>query len=132
MYSAFRVVALALVATAVPPIAHAAQFDGSRPLICATMEALDCAAGQECVRGLPGDMGAPTFMRIDFEQKAVIGPQRTSPVMLMEKSNGQLLMQGHELNFGWAIALDQESGQMTLTLADRTGAIVLFGACTPQ
>jgi hypothetical protein len=38
----------------------------------------------------------------------------------------------HELNFGWAIALDQESGQMTVTLADRTGAIVLFGACTPQ
>jgi hypothetical protein len=131
MRTASRAVALALVAIAGAPIACGADFDGSRPLICATMEALDCAAGQECLRGLPGDVGAPAFMRIDFEQKAVIGPQRTSPVMLMEKTAGQILLQGQELGFGWAIALDQENGQMTATLADRTGAVVLFGACTP-
>jgi hypothetical protein len=132
MRPAFRV-ALALLAGTSATLAQAADFDGSRPLICATMQALDCAAGQEqCLRGLPGEMGAPTFMRIDFERKAIIGPQRTSQVMHMEKSAGQVLLQGQELGFGWTIALDQESGQMTVTLADRTGAIVLFGACTPQ
>jgi hypothetical protein len=38
----------------------------------------------------------------------------------------------HELGFGWTIALDQESGQMSGTLVDRDGVFVLFGACTAQ
>jgi hypothetical protein len=111
---------------------HAGEFDGSRPLICANMQAMECVAGEDCERGLPSDVGAPAFMRIDFEQKAVIGPKRTSPVLSMDSSGGQLLLQGHELGFGWTIALDQESGQMSATLVDRLGAYVLFGACTAQ
>jgi hypothetical protein len=110
---------------------QAAEFDGSRELICATMEALDCSPGQECLRGLPHDMGAPTFMRIDFERKVVIGPERTSPVTQMETGRGQLLLQGQERGFGWVIAIDQAQGHMTLSLTDRTGAVILFGACTP-
>ena len=112
--------------------AQAGDYDGSRPLICATMQALDCVAGEDCVRGLASDVGLPAFMRIDFEQKAVIGPKRISPVLLMEKGATQLLLQGRELGFGWTIALDQESGQMSATLVDQGGVFVLFGACTVQ
>jgi hypothetical protein len=125
-------IALAVVATAAAAASQAGDYDGSRPLICATMQAMDCAAGEDCLRGLPTDVGAPTFMRIDFERKAVIGPKRTSPVLFMDNSGGQLLLQGHELGFGWTLALDQDSGQMSATLVNRDGAYVLFGACTTQ
>jgi hypothetical protein len=125
-------IALAIAAAACAAASQAGDYDGSRPLICATMQAMDCAAGEDCLRGLPTDVGAPTFMRIDFAQKAVIGPKRASPVLFMESSGGQLLLQGHELGFGWTIALDQDSGQMSATLVDRDGAYVLFGACTTQ
>jgi hypothetical protein len=126
-----RALAVGVTLFAIAGAAHAGDFDGSRPLICATMQALDCLPGQECSRGLPKDIGAPAFMRIDFQQKQVVGPERTSPVLLMEKSEKQLMLQGHELGFGWTLAIDQESGDMTATLADRLGAVVLFGACTP-
>lgn len=125
-------IALAVAAMTGSSAALAGDFDGSRPLICATVQAMDCAAGEDCLRGLASDVGAPTFMRIDFAKKAVIGPKRTSPVLFMEKTTEQVLLQGTELGFAWAIALDQRNGSMSATLVDRDGAVVLFGACTTQ
>ena len=113
--------------TGVPALAS--DFDGSRVLICAPVQAFDCAAGEDCGKGLPEEVGAPAFMRIDVPNKAVIGPKRTSPILLVDKSDGQLVLQGTELGYGWVIALDQETGKMTATLANREGAFVLFGSC---
>jgi hypothetical protein len=122
---------LATVSVASVP-ALAGDFDGSKRLICATVQAMECVVGENCSKGLAADIGAPTFMRIDFEQKAVIGPKRTTPVQLMQASGEQLLLQGTELGFAWSIALDQVDGSMSATLVDRGGAFVLFGMCTPQ
>jgi hypothetical protein len=108
----------------------AGDFDGSRILICAPVQAFDCAAGEDCGKGLPEEIGAPAFMRIDVANKAVIGPKRTSPILWTDESDTQLVLQGNELGYGWVIAVDQESGKMTATLANREGAVVLFGACT--
>jgi hypothetical protein len=119
----------ALATLAVPAIGG--DFDGSKRLICATVQAMDCAVGQDCGRGLPDDIGAPAFMRIDFEKKTVTGTTRSSPVLFMEKSDQQLLLQGTELGYAWTIALDQAAGKMTVTLANHDGAFVLFGNCTP-
>jgi len=111
--------------------AHAADFDGSRTLLCANMEAMDCVAGEACLKGLPDDIGAPQFMRIDFARKAIVGPKRESPIRTMEQSEGQLLLQGTEQSYGWTIALDQQSGKTVVTILNRDGAFVVFGACTP-
>jgi hypothetical protein len=111
--------------------AHAADFDGSKKLMCATIQAMDCVSGQECVKGRPGDIGAPKFFHIDFPQKAVGGAKRTTAIAFMEKGDDQIVLQGSELGFGWTIALDQENGDMIATLVNRDGAFVLFGSCTP-
>ena len=108
----------------------AGDYDGSKLLICAPVQAFDCAPGEDCAKGLPEEIGAPAFMRIDVANKAVIGPKRTTTIQLMDKSDTQLVLQGTELGYGWVIAVDQETGRMTATLADREGAFVLFGACT--
>jgi hypothetical protein len=113
---------------AVPALA--ADFDGSKPLLCATQSALDCSRGDDCAAGLPEDVGAPTFMRIDLAKKAVIGPKTTSDILLQEKSAKQLLLQGREGGFGWTIVVDQQSGELTVSLTNRSGAYVLYGACT--
>jgi hypothetical protein len=122
------VAALALL-TAGP--ASAGDFDGSKLLICASVEAIDCASGEDCTKGLPDDIGAPNFMRIDFAQKVIIGTKQTTPILFMDKSDEQILLQGKELGYGWTLALDQESGKMTATLVNRDGVVVLFGSCTP-
>jgi hypothetical protein len=110
--------------------ALAADFDGSKPLLCATQAALDCSRGDDCAAGLPEEIGAPAFMRLDLAKKAVIGPQTTSEILLQDKSGKQLLLQGREAGFGWTIVVDQQSGELTVTLTNRNGAYVLYGACT--
>jgi hypothetical protein len=111
--------------------ASAGDFDGSKLLICAPVEAMDCASGEGCPKERPEDIGAPNFLRIDFAQKAIVGPKQTTPILFIDKSDTQILLQGKEHGYGWTLALDQESGAMTATLVNREGAVVLFGSCTP-
>ncbi|KAF0101787.1 MAG: hypothetical protein FD187_1830 [bacterium] len=110
---------------------HAADFDGSKSLLCAPVQAIDCAAGRACVADVPGNLGAPNFMHIDFEKKVVVGPLRATPILYTQKDEDQLLLQGTELGFAWSLALDSQGG-MTATLADADGAFVMFGSCTPK
>jgi hypothetical protein len=111
--------------------AQGGDFDGSKRLICAPIEANDCSAGEACERATPQEVGAPAFLRIDFEKKAMIGPERSSPIQVMEKTDAQLLLMGTEMGLGWTIVLDQSNGSMAATLANREGAFVFFGTCTP-
>jgi len=112
--------------------AMAGDFDGSQNLICAPVQAMDCLMGVECIAGTPDDIAFPAFIRVDFAKKAVIGPKTTTAIRTLEKSEAQLLLQGAENKFGWTLALDRDSGKMTITLAHADGAFVLFGSCTPQ
>ncbi|MDP3584769.1 MAG: hypothetical protein Q8R61_06575 [Thiobacillus sp.] len=111
--------------------ATAGDFDGSRPLVCAPVEAMDCIAGGGCEKGIPDDVGAPAFMRIDFAKKVIIGPKHSSPINAMEKEPHQILLQGTELGLAWSMALDTANGKMVITFSSRDGAYVLFGSCTP-
>lgn len=111
--------------------AFAADFDGSKALICATTEAMDCVAGNQCTKGRPDDIGAPKFFRIDFSKKIIYGPKRSTPIAAMDTTDEQILLQGKEMEYGWTLALDQDSGNMTATLVNREGVFVLFGSCTP-
>jgi hypothetical protein len=110
---------------------YAGDFDGSNPLICATIDAMDCVPGKDCTKGRPGDMGAPAFLRNDFAKKTIGGPKRTTPIVAMDVTDKQILFQGKELEFGWALALAQETGDFSATLVNRDGAFVLCGSCTP-
>jgi hypothetical protein len=112
--------------------AIAGDFDGSKVLICAPIEAMDCVSGQACGKGRPVDIGAPAFFRVDVGNKAIAGPKRTTKIQFMEKGDNQLLLQGTELGYAWTIALDSDDGTMAVTLVDHQGAAVLFGSCTPM
>lgn len=105
-------------------------LDSTKPLICASIEALDCAPGEPCDRGIPEFMDAPKFLRIDFAKKEVIGPLRTAQIKMIEKNEDQIVLQGYELNMGWTLALDRHTGNMTITFAGWDTAFIIFGACT--
>ena len=111
--------------------AFSADFDGSKPLICAPVEAMDCVPVDDCTRGTPDNIGAPAFVRIDVTKKQVSGPRQTTPILFVEKSESRLLLQGTELGYGGTLVLDAASGKLTATLVDQTGVFVLFGSCTP-
>jgi hypothetical protein len=111
--------------------AFAADFDGSKPLICATVDAHACDPGEVCLRDLPDSIGMPEFMRIDFAKKTIAGPKRTTEIRYVDKSADQVLLQGTELGYAWTIALDKTDGSMSLTLVSREDVFVVFGHCIP-
>jgi hypothetical protein len=61
---------------------------------------------------------------MEAQLNRITGPLTLSREKLrcVEPSDGQLLMQGTELGYGWSIALD----------VNREDVFVLFGACTPS
>jgi len=108
-----------------------ADFDGSKQLICATVDAHACDPGEACLRGLPDDLGVPRFMRIDFAAKTIAGPKRTTQIRYIDTSADQILMQGTELGYAWTVVLDKIDGAMSMTLVSREDTFVVFGYCTP-
>ena len=64
-------------------------------------------------------------------KKAIVGAKHTTPIVSMENTDAQILLQGKEQGYGWTFALDQEEGNFSATLVNRDGVFVLFGSCTP-
>jgi hypothetical protein len=126
-----------------PHAAGAGDFDGSQPLLCASMDIIECDAGGECLRVTAENINAPQFLRIDFKKKSIRATQaskdeRTTMIERMERVDGKLIIQGAEDGIegvrdglGWTLAIAEESGTMVLTGSGDEVAFVVFGACTP-
>jgi len=123
-----NLVVLVLGCVAISPVL-ASDFDGSKPLICATVEARDCVLTRSCFTGEAWEVGAPAFMRIDFAKKTITGTERTTAITALEKSENQLLMQGAELGFGWTLAINQTNGHFSGSMTNMDGTFLLFGSC---
>ncbi len=131
-----KVLGFVAVLTAAPTAANAEGFDGSRPLICASIEAYDCGRGEDCLRGTAESIDAPQFMRLDFEHTLARatranGKERTAKIESLTRVEGKLILQGVQRGLGWSMTIAQENGAMALTAAGDRTAFVIFGACTP-
>jgi hypothetical protein len=112
-----------------PPGVPAASLDGSVPMLCALTEARDCVSQGACERNpLPqGD----TFWRVNVQQRVVstLDGKRSSPIGNVQRDNGLLLAQGMQNARVWGLVLDEQTGQLSVTVADADGALVLSGSC---
>lgn len=120
----------------------AADFDGSKRLLCVPIEAMECGVGEICERSSAAALDIPQFVKVDFEQKTLSGmvgggDKRTTAIQNVRKVEGRTILQGAENGRGWSLVIDQASGNMSASVAavapdgDRLG-FVLFGACTPD
>jgi hypothetical protein len=122
--------------------AIAADFDGSKELICALMDLTECQPGGKCQRVTAEEVGIPYFFRIDFKKKKISatfadGSQKSSTVENFEKVDGKVIIQGAEDGIegerdglGWSLAIAEETGKMVLTASGDEVGFVIFGACT--
>jgi hypothetical protein len=115
---------------AVSPAFAGDPVDGTKPLLCASIEALDCDPGEPCERGIPEMMAAPQFVRVDFTKNEIAGPKRTTKIRSMEKDNDQFILQGYEIGLGWTLAIDRTTGNARMTFAGYDSTFIIFAACT--
>jgi hypothetical protein len=129
MHTLRKIIAIAFACLIATPVL-AEDFDGSKELICATVDARDCVLQSECFIGEAKEVGAPAFFRLDFKKKVVIGKERTSPISSLEQGPTAMLLQGTENGYGWSIGLNKQSGEFSASMTNFEGSFLMFGSCT--
>jgi hypothetical protein len=111
-------------------VAAAADFDGTAPLACTGLEGYSCESGKACSKVKP-ESNTPPVIAIDPANKTVKTPYRTDllPIANSALNNEQLQLQGTSEKFAWSAVVKRKTGQVTVTIADRVGAYVIFGQC---
>jgi len=115
--------------------AAAVPFDGSTNLVCAALDVIGCENGPGCWEGRARDFDLPQFILVDFENKLVRAKdegekQAVSPILNLETTDKQLIIQGVENGHGWSGMIDRESGSINFAAAGPEASFMLFGACT--
>jgi len=112
----------------------AADFDGSKPLVCAMIEAFECGPDTGCEAGTPESNGLSRFLRVDVGRKEVRttrqSEERASKIEKVEHADGLLLLSGTQSGRGWTLTINESTGYMVLSVAGDQVAFVVFGACT--
>ena len=122
--------AVALCATLAAP-ALAAGIDGSRSLLCSTVEANDCTSGTACVRGLPQDINVPQYVKLDLAGRTISARGRTSTIQGATRVNGVLIVQGSENRRAFSFTVSEKTGRLVGAIAGEDEAFVVFGTCAP-
>ena len=135
----FLTVSALLVAGLLPLSAVAGDFDGSEPLVCASVHATECgAASQECVTGAPWKVNFPVFVELDFKAKTATTLEQfdNTRVSKMDSINhldgDRMSIQGIDGEYAWSMLVSEETGSMTLSIAGERGGFLIFGACTTR
>jgi hypothetical protein len=117
-----------------PSLLLAADFDGSKPLICALKDDFECGP-EGCERVLSEAINLPQFLRLNFQERKITtlreGVQvRTTGIENSDLRNGKLFLRGLENDLVWSLVIEGVSGRMVLSIAGDQVGFVIFGACT--
>ena len=132
-----RLLVIAL-GVAAPGPAAASDFDGSRNLLCAPTDAIQCEGAGDCNRIEVELLNMAKFLYVDFKAKTLKGTvegatsEEASSIQSVQKLDGGTLIQGAESGRGWSLFVDKGTGDMTLAIAGDDIAFVLFGVCQPR
>ncbi len=112
-------------------MAAAEEFDGSVPMECTALKGHDCLPDNNQCGRLKPEGGKNPVLRIDVANKQVKSPYRTSLLAILHTTTNKesLVLQGADLQFAWSALINRMTGAMTVSIADRKGAYVIFGQC---
>ena len=115
------------------PLRVAAAEDG--PLLCVPIEEVECGHTGDCQSNVYESMNIPQFIKVDLTEKRLSGTWRgnaeVTTIQHVTHVDGRTILQGTERGRGWSMVIADESGKMTLTVADNEVAFLAFGACRP-
>jgi hypothetical protein len=115
----------------------AADFDGTRPLLMAVIDVIECHPGGSCEKVTPQEARLPRFLEVDFDKKEIseVGDrqdERRTAIQNITEGDEVVILQGAQNGRGWSLTITKASGDAVATVADPVSGFVLFGACTPR
>jgi hypothetical protein len=124
---------LALLVNCTP--ACAADFDGTKPIICSVIQVVVCSRDGGIEKETAEGVNLPQFFFIDIQKKTVSakgpsGDSRQSTIETVRHENGMLILEGVQLGKAWHAVINEQTGKTTLTGTTDETAFVVFAACT--
>lgn len=111
----------------------AEEFNGSRPMDCEPTAGHDCLPTEQSCKPLPlkSQDGKKLNLHVDVANMSLKSPYRndTLPIQSFSFNTKSLVMQGTTLELVWSATIHRTTGRLTIAIADREGAYVVFGQC---
>ena len=109
----------------------AEEFNGSRPMDCEPLSGHDCLPNEQACKPLKAEPGKRLNLHIDVAKMSLKTPYRndTLPIQSFGFNTKSLVMQGTSLELVWSATIHRETGRLTIAIADREGAYIVFGQC---
>jgi hypothetical protein len=116
--------------------ATADDLSGADGLLCASSQAIACNEEEGCQIAPPWVWNIPSFVEVDLAKKtigttAASGEDRITPIRTIEKTDGQIFLQGIEGGRAFSFIIEEASGFLTVAVARDGFTVSVFGACTP-
>ncbi len=109
----------------------ASNFDGSRPLVCAIAEVMDCGMDNDCVSVDPESVNLPNIFRMNFKDKEMSNGDRKTAIEVVSAREGNTVLLGtsEDHNKAFSLLLSHTTGKFTGSVAADDYGFVLFGSC---
>jgi len=107
-------------------------FNGSQPMDCKPLTGHDCLPTEQTCRKLTPEPGKDLTLHVDVNKMTFKTPYRNDamPIQSFSFNSKSLIMQGTNLEMVWNATIHRTTGRLTMTIADREGAYVVFGQCS--
>jgi len=134
-----RTILLILLAgLSLPTVTGASAADqpvGPAGMLCSTTIAVACRADGECESGPAWIWNIPDFIEVDLEAgtltTAAENPRhRTTPIDVVRRDDGLLLLQGLENRRVFSIVVAEDVGSLTSAIILEDLVVTVFGSCT--
>ena len=95
--SHWKLLCVALLAVLVPIAGHAADFDGTKNLVCAPADIAECGVGPACAGVTTDETNVPEFIAVDFGAKRLSdrshgGSTETTAIQNVRQVDGRLVL----------------------------------------
>ena len=127
---------MVLLIMVVPTAALADDVTDAEGILCTAVQATVCSFEGDCEIGAPWTWNIPQFIEIDFAEKVLrttraSGENRQTPFKNIEWEAGLIFLQGVERGRAFSLAIEQETGHVSIAVARNGVTVSVFGACTP-
>jgi hypothetical protein len=112
------------------------DLTGAEKILCAGVQATYCDTSGECETGMPWLWNMPNFLEIHLDEQMMRTTEashrpRQTPIRTIERSEGEIYLQGVENGRAFSIVIDEITGVAAIAIAADGLTVSVFASCTP-
>jgi len=126
-----HLLSIALLSVATVAAGADEPFNGTKPMVCEPQKGHDCLPTESTCKPLKAEKGKDLNLHIDVQNMKLKSPFRTAelPIQSFSYNAKSLVLQGTASEQVWSATVHRTTGRLTVVIADREGAYVVFGQC---